>query len=231
MVKRQLFFTATILAVCIAFALGILLGWSLSTSKLSEATKILKNTELNTESFLLEQELVKTLGPQGCDLARQRVNELGDQLYHLGNLLSTNSARHDLGVNYDILKRQYHLLQIRTYTLNFRLTENCNSSSPVILFYYTQHSKESSEQGKILDELVNKHGAQVYALEFNYSQDLRFLEEYYNISRAPALVLNYEMIFQTVATKEALENAIAAQKNVSTSQTPTPVQPELTHTD
>jgi len=207
MIKRTLFFAVAVLGICIAFVLGTLLGWGLSTQKLSDATKILKNTELNTESLLLEQDLVKTLGQRSCGVAQQRINELGNQLYGLGNLLGSETSRADLGANYDVLKRQFHLLQIRTYTLNFKLQQECNESSPVVLFYYAKNNTESLEQGKVLDDLVKYYDVRVYAIEYNYSQDLRFLEEYYNISQAPAVVVNYNAVFQGLMKSEFIEKA------------------------
>ncbi|MDO8660633.1 MAG: hypothetical protein Q7K43_01970 [Candidatus Woesearchaeota archaeon] len=208
MVKRSLFFAVAVLGICIAFVLGTLLGWGLSTQKLSEATKILKNTELNTESLLLEQDLVKTLGQRSCGVAQQRINELGNQLYGLGNLLGSEKSSVELGVNYDVLKRQFHLLQIRTYTLNFQLQQECNESSPVVLFYYAKNNTASLEQGVILDELVKSHDARVYAIEHNYSQDLRFLEEYYNITQAPSVVVNYDKVFQGLTADDLIEESI-----------------------
>ncbi len=208
MVKRSLFFAVAVLGICIAFVLGTLLGWGLSTQKLSEATKILKNTELNTESLLLEQDLVKTLGKRSCGVAQQRINELGNQLYGLGNLLGSETSRAELGVNYDVLKRQFHLLQIRTYTLNFQLQQECNESSPVVLFYYAKNNTASLEQGIILDGLVMSHYVRVYAIEYNYSQDLRFLEEYYNISQAPSVVVNYDSVVQGLTESDVIEKML-----------------------
>lgn len=192
------------LLIVIVFSIGIIVGRSASNPELSEVNAFVKQSELTTESYLIEQELLAGL-EKNCDLAQLRLAGLSGELWQLGKLLGTATAKQDLGEeNYDFLKRKFHLMQIKTYTLFHRLRQDCAVNVPVILFYYSQHDPQSLEQGAILDTLVTDLDVKVFAIELNYSQELRFLEEYYDIERTPALVANFETVRQGLTSRDDL---------------------------
>lgn len=192
------------LLIVIVFSIGIIVGRSASNPELSEVNAFVKQSELTTESYLIEQELLAGL-EKNCDLAQLRLTGLSSELWQLGKLLGTATAKQDLGEeNYDFLKRKFHLMQIKTYTLFHRLRQDCAVNVPVILFYYSQHDPQSLEQGAILDTLVTDLDVKVFAIELNYSQELRFLEEYYDIERTPALVANFETVRRGLTSRDDL---------------------------
>lgn len=195
MVKRQLF-VSLILLLVIVFAIGIIVGRSVSNPELSEVDRFIKQSELTTESYLIEQELLAGF-EKNCDLARIRLATLSEELWKLGKLLGSATAKQDLGAkNYDFLKRKFHLMQIKTYTLYHRLRQDCQVDIPVVLFYYQQRDPQSLEQGAILDKLVSDFDVKVFAIEYNYSAELRFLEDSYEIVRTPAVVANFDTVRQ-----------------------------------
>ena len=201
--KQQLYLSMTLLLV-IVFSIGIIVGRSASNPELSEVNAFVKQSELTTESYLIEQELLAGL-EKNCDLARLRLTGLSSELWQLGKLLGTATAKQDLGEeNYDFLKRKFHLMQIKTYTLFHRLRQDCAVNAPVVLYYYSQHDPQSLEQGAILDTLVRDQDVKVFAIELNYSQELKFLEDYYDIERTPALVVNFETVRQGLTTRDDL---------------------------
>jgi hypothetical protein len=203
MVKQQLFVSMVLLLV-IAFAIGIVVGRSVSNPELSEVNKFIKQSELTTESYLIEQELLAGF-EKNCDLAKLRLAGLSNELWQLGKLLGTETAREDLGEeNYDFLKRKFHLMQIKTYTLYQRLRQDCAVTVPIVLFYYSKHDAPSLEQGQILDRLVDAFDVKVFAIEYNYSSELRFLEDYYGIQRTPAVMVNFDVIRQGLTPYEEL---------------------------
>ena len=188
----------------IVFAIGIIVGRSASNPELSEVNRFIKQSELTTESYLIEQELLAGF-EQNCDLAELRLAGLSSDLWQLGKLLGTETAKEDLGESdYDFLKRKFHLMQIKTYTLYQHLREDCAVYDPVILYYFSQDDVQSHEQGSILDRLVVEEGAHVFAIEYNYSQELLFLEDYYEISHTPSVVVNYEHVRQGLTSYENL---------------------------
>ncbi|VVB81871.1 Uncharacterised protein [uncultured archaeon] len=193
----------TILLVCIVFVIGIILGNSWNTGQ-TEISKTLKQSELDTESFLVEQELFDSF-ETNCALAEKRLSSLSDELWNLGKVLGAQDAKEKLGAeNYNFLKRKYHLMQIRTYVLDKKLQQDCGSKTNVILFYFKNDDNLSEQQGKILDELVKQYPLHVFAIEYQYSTELEFLEDYYEIKNAPALVVNFEKVLFGLNSKEQL---------------------------
>lgn len=206
--KRQLYL-ATILAIILSFILGLLIGTGWTTQELNTITQSIKTSELATQSYLLEQELLEGLD-HNCNLAQARLNTLTTDLSKLGKLLDTPTAKKDLGnKQYDVLKRRFHLLQIHTYVLHLRLQKECNLTTPVILFYYAQNDPASTEQGKILDQLATEKQLRIFAIEHNYSPELLFLQEYYNIKTTPSIIINYNKTFTTLTSYDTLANALS----------------------
>lgn len=193
----------TILLVCIVFAIGVIVGntWK---SQSTEMSKVLRQSELDTESFIVEQELFESF-ETNCALAEKRLSSLSEELWKLGKVLGASDAKENLGSeDYNLLKRKYHLTQIRTYVLEKKLQEDCKSTTNVILFYFKQDDPASEQQGKILDELVEKYSLHVFAVEYQYSKELEFLEDYYGITNTPTIVVNFENALQGPVTKEKI---------------------------
>jgi len=182
----------TIILLLVVFVTGLLLGRSLSGAEIDDINKFMRDNELNTESFLIEQELIGSF-EENCGLASKRVNDLFLEQVQIGRLLSSEDAEKRLGDdNYRFLKKKYHLMQIRTYIMFKRLIDNCNETAHVVLYYYSRDEPESLQQGLILDRLVQENDISVFAIEYNFSKELVFLESSYGITTTPALVIDYD---------------------------------------
>jgi hypothetical protein len=203
MVKRQIYLSVILLLILV-FAIGIIVGRSMSNPELSDVNNFIKQSELTTDSYLIEQELFVGM-EKNCDLAQLRLSALSKELWQLGKLLGSDTAKQDLGeANYNFLKRKFHLMQIKTYTLYQKLQQDCAANMSVILFYYSQNDPRSQEQGVILDRLVNDFDVKVFAIEYNYSQELRFLEEYYEITSTPSVVVDFGTVRKGLAPYDEL---------------------------
>ncbi len=193
----------TILLVCIVFSIGVIVGntWK---SQAAEMSKTLRQSELDTESFIVEQELFESF-ETNCALAEKRLSSLSEELWKLGKVLGTPDAKEKLGSeDYNLLKRKYHLTQIRTYVLEKKLQKDCKSRTNVILFYFKQSDSSSEQQGKILDELAEQYSLHIFAVEYQYSKELEFLEDYYGITNTPTIVINFENTLQGPVSKEKI---------------------------
>jgi len=178
----------SLLVLLVVFVSGLLLGRSLCNSDFTSIDRYIKDSELNTESYLIEQALIENI--DDCNFAEQRVDKMSQELANIGRTLSRDNAKSELGNNYDTLKRKFHLTQIKTYLIVNKLAERCELND-VVLFYYDSN-EDSKKQGVILDDLVENNNIKVFAIEYNYSAELNFLEEYYNITQAPSVVVNFE---------------------------------------
>ncbi|MBS3122888.1 hypothetical protein J4434_08465 [Candidatus Woesearchaeota archaeon] len=201
-------FLVIIVVIAIVFFIGILLGKHIESKEQEEIARFIKNLELNTESFLVEQELLGA--SEDCSLSEERINSLSSELYNLGIMLSEPTSESNLGKdNYKLLKKKFHLMQIRTYLLYNQFKKNCKSDEHVILFYYGKNNPDSKEQGKILDEIGKIYPVNVFALEFNYTKELTFLEDYYGISEPPAIVIDYDDVNKGLASYEKIANTVS----------------------
>ena len=196
-----------ILMIAIVFSVGILLGKHIATKKQADISMFMKDLELNTESFMVEQELIgKTYD---CGLTESRITSLSTELYNLGVMLSEPGAEANLGKDsFMLLKKKFHLMQIRTYMLYNTFKENCKSDEHVVLFYYGKNDDDSKEQGKILDEVVKKYPVNIFAIEFNYAEELSFMERYYEIKQTPAIVIDFDNVKQGLVSYENVVNSI-----------------------
>ena len=200
-------FLIIILIVAIAFFSGILIGKYVETKEQGDITRFMKHLELNTESYLVEQELIGIT--DDCDLAKERIKSLSSELYDLGLMLSEENAEKNLGKDtYLLLKKKFHLMQIRTYMLYHSLNENCGNDEHTILFYYSRDDDKSKEQGKILDEIGKNYQVNVFAIEYNYTSELTFLEDYYEISNPPAIVIDFEDVRDEMTSYSEITDSI-----------------------
>ena len=133
--KKHILLTTTLLLLFV-FIAGILLGRTITNIETSQITEFIKENELNTESYLIEQELIEEFDKNNCELATVRITDLSNELANIGRSLTVEDAEETLGKdNYNFLKRKFHLMQVKTYILFKKLVETCDVSSNIILFY------------------------------------------------------------------------------------------------
>jgi competence protein ComGC len=207
--KQNLF--ALLMLILVIFVLGVLLGMNLNSSDIDEINKIIRNNELDTESYLIEQQLIGSLDADSCRLAKLRFEQISPELGELGRLLSVYGIEDKLGGdNFRFLKRKYHLLQIQTYLLIDKYLSTCNDTSMNIVLYYYDYTNSSLAQGLILDDLVKDYNINVFAVEYGFSRELTFLQHFYEISQEdlPALVVNRENVFKGLTPYEDIKTKI-----------------------
>lgn len=193
---------AILLAV---FLIGIVVGRATTSSGVDELTMFIKNNELNTESYLIERELIGQIEEGDCAIAGSRMDDLSSELWAIGQKLLSDDARAELGdEEYNFIKRKYHLRQIRAYILMKSLREVCPSTGHAVLFYFSQSDQDSFRQGQELDRAVASHNVSVFAIEHNYSRELNFLEDYYRISYTPTIIVDYKEKFAGFASYEEI---------------------------
>lgn len=202
--KKHLLLTTVALLIFV-FVSGILLGRTIGNIESGQVNEFVKENELNTESYLIEQELIENFDQNNCELAAVRIDDISNELANIGRRLTTEDAKETLGEeNFNFLKRKFHLMQIKTYILFKRLTDSCNVSSDIILYYYKIDDQDSAEQGQILDQIVEDFDARVFAIEYDYSKELAFLESYYGIQETPSIVLNYNAVYRGLTDYDAI---------------------------
>lgn len=207
MVKKRVFAT-TLLLMMLVFVIGVIIGHSFSNPELKEINTIVRNSELSTESYLIEQDLFQDF-EKNCELSKIRLSSLSSELWRLGKLLASPTAQQDLGdSNYGFLKRKYHLMQIKTFVLYHQLKKDCSIDEHVVLFYFSKKDPDSLEQGRILDDIVADFDVHVFAVERAYAKELMFLEQYYDVTISPSLIIDYSVKKEGLTSYDELKKLV-----------------------
>ncbi len=190
------------------FLAGIVVGRITGTRGVDDVTRLLRDNELNQQSFLLEQELVTAV--PDCAVAKQRLGDLKRDLFGIGQRIITAEPGGLLGDDFGYLKVKYHLQQIRTFLLMKQFAQRCDIG-PVVLFYYGD-DVASRAQGKVLDEFGARYQATVLAVEYNFSEDLHFMESIFNVTGTPTIIVNYQDRRKGLVSLDVIENLTAVEK-------------------
>ena len=191
--KWHLLLVAFILTVVVFFA-GIALGWTIDNFRVNAITTAIKQSELNTESFLLESQFIENFGGDYCQLSNLRIKDLQKNIAETGKRLSTWSETKQINESdFDYLKRKYVLLEIKFLFLLQDASRMCGKSYDTILFFYNIDDGQSLKQGYALDDLkLKKDDIIVLSFDKNYVDEplINILLTKYSIDSAPAIVIN-----------------------------------------
>lgn len=190
---KKHFFVILLIFVILIFMSGFIFGRVTQSTELSEVEIFIKESELNTRSYVLEQDLLSENEEISCSISQERLNNLASRTSTLGQKLDDQDQVGSISKeDYDYLKRRYHLDQMRLYVQTKQHYDSCPGSKTPILFFYTPSSESSLEQGEILDQVVENKDLTVLAIQYDYSPDLEFVQTYFGITTTPSLVINYD---------------------------------------
>ena len=178
----------------VIFSAGLLLGLYLDNIRSNEVYDELRNYELNTESYLVEQAFWDAFDINDCSIAEKRLNFISAELVELGyylNSYETKSIFKDKEFKY--LAQRYFLLEIKGYILVNQLKEDCDLQNDVILYFYMPDDSTSELQGYVLDNLVQASNGTLDVFSINKDFDdpaIKSLVIYYNVTTSPTLIIN-----------------------------------------
>ena len=194
MVSTTKIFWRSLMITLIIFSAGLLLGLYLDNIRSNEVYDELRNYELNTESYLVEQAFWDAFDINDCSMAEKRLNSISTELVELGyylNSYETKSIFKDKEFEY--LAQRYFLLEIKGYILITELKEECNLQNDVILYFYNPDDDSSELQGYVLDHLVKQSNGTLDVFSINKDFDdpaIKSLVIYYNVTTSPTLIIN-----------------------------------------
>lgn len=208
---KYIFLTSGVIALLI-FSAGILLGWTLDNYRVNEIIKLIRENEINSESYFVEEEFLETFGGDKCELLSKRINDLFLKLSKTGQELSLYESKNIFNNGeFDYLRSKYFLLEIKFYTLLYDMDQNCEENRTVILFLYKRDDEASKSQGYVLDSLVKKYKEKLIVLSIDkYYEDenIKILSAKYNITKTPTLIINFDLKKEGFMNKEKLDDII-----------------------
>lgn len=206
--------TSLAITVCV-FVAGLLLGWNLDTLRTDQILNDLRDNELDTESYLIEQGFWNSLGSDDCSFAEPRLNSLSIELAELGQYLNNYQKKNIFEEDdFAYLARRYFLLEVKGYILYNDLQEQCNITNDVILYFYGSDDDYSEKQGYVLDKVVDKANGTVDVFSINryFEGDpaLETLKLYYNVTMTPTIIINGEMKKEGFVSYEEIRELLNA---------------------
>ena len=198
--KKYVVVSSLIITLSI-FSAGFLIGKYLDSYRFTDVVDTMRESEINTESYLVEQQFIEKFGGRSCELLRPRLIELSRDLSTLGQSLTLYESGAMLlnERDYDYLKRRYFVLEARTYMYELHAKNTCGDNRTLILFFYSgQDEIPSIKQRYVLDDMYReyKNNISIFSFDINFQNSTitDILEKYYNISEAPILVINDKVI-------------------------------------
>lgn len=200
------------------FLAGFYAGTFFDSSRIVDVNEILIKAQMDTDSLITENDFFNTFGVTDCGLLNKRMNYLGESLSEVGKTLSRYDAKNMANdYEYGILKEKYFLLELKVYNLKKRMSDVCaENAQPTILFFYnTENNQESLNQGYALDSVVKKNkGLSVFSFDADFNNTaVQSLVFYYNVTKAPTIVINFNDIHSGFVSEGEL-NALILNKNV-----------------
>lgn len=207
-INTKRIFGVSFLLTTLVFIAGLFAGFGIDQLRSTDVYDNLQQSELDAQSFNIEQEFLDKISNYDCNLVTPRLSLMSKELGKLGyNLISYEKKSIFKKKDYDYLVRKYFLQEIRTYTLYDELKRKCNLDSDLILFFFDPDDDVSARQGNILDVLVEKNQkVSVFAINAKYENDptLVTVKHYYNITQTPTIVINDKVVKTGLIGEEEL---------------------------
>lgn len=195
-ISKSRYFLAFLITLAV-FILGLLFGLVIESKRIQLVELQYQQQNLDFNSLQLQYQFVDLFGEEkNCEALKKTFEESIENLENTRNRLE--SYLQDSSLNKDefnSLKREYTLAQIRFWLLTRKTKDICGLEHAVIFYFYADDSQcsQCADQAYVLTHLKNKLGA----LLLNFAFDAQFEEEplitilkkIYDIRQYPALII------------------------------------------
>ncbi len=206
--KRHL---AVLFITLLILTIGILIGSILGEQRLEFTRADIEKQQVEYESLQMQLLYLTGQEEKNCEVL---LNSLERNIYDLENS-RVKLEGYILGsedVDFNTVKRDYMLTEIRYWLMASEAKEVCPSESVRVLFFYEMDEacSDCSAQGHVLTYLKNIFGEKllVFSLDVNFDEPMvQILKENYGIDEMPSLVIN-DKVFEGLIKKEELINEL-----------------------
>ncbi|MBT3407544.1 hypothetical protein HOK68_03790 [Candidatus Woesearchaeota archaeon] len=197
------------------FALGLVAAHGLDFIRLNVLDDNFNNHVMNSDFLILEKEFLNTFDTDFCFDINNKLINLSTDMRDIGREMTSFGAltlfKKD---EFDLLKRNFFLLELNYYSQILELNEKCDGGYLPIIFFFKADDQISERQGFIIQELMETH-KQVVAInldiDFKDEYLINYLIDYYNITQAPSLILNETIKLEGLQYQNDLLQLIVSQ--------------------
>lgn len=181
-----------------------------TSEKLSEIRMEFRDVEL---AFLL-QNMNSSIA---CDYYRNKLEEVNEKIKSIKPTII--KLERDLKVDtdkYRKLKRRFMAARLEYWMLLEAVDQKCPTNKTTILYFYKTKEKcrSCTKQGHVLSYIEKKHD-EIEVVPVDRDEDLILidtLQESYNISKVPALLLDRNKVMRGFTSKEKIYDYICKTK-------------------
>ncbi len=204
------------------FLAGILVGTMVQTQSISSSEKVLSNVETKFNDIETSMILLNMKSDIACGYYDTKLKEIDNQLTSLTPVIV--KMEKDLSLkdqSYKALKTKFINLRLKYWILNEKDREMCNPNKTTVLYFYTTKEvcSDCEQQGTILSYVVDTVGKRnfvVAPVDMNeHILLLDIIKETYNITKAPALLIDNSVVYKGLIQKEQLYNYVCNVKNLT----------------
>lgn len=193
------------------FGMGLLLGIFLSGERLDYSKQQLQQQRLELDSLQMQYQFINSFNLKGNCAAIDKTFEVNvKNLIDLGSKIEKYSADVNFNVEeFNNLKREYALAQLRYWLLARKAEETCNRDIVSVIYFYSDEDAcfSCSTQSRILTHMKGKleNKLLVFSMDaaFTIEPMVTILKESYNITEFPSLVIGDDL-FTGLQTEEQL---------------------------
>lgn len=199
------------IATFLLFGLGLALGVLLSGQRIDYSSEQIQQQQLELDSLQMQYQFINSLDFKNNCAAITKTFEVNvKSLINLGNKIEKYSS----DVNFDAdefnsLKREYTLAQLRYWFLTKKAKEACGTDVVSVIYFYSNEADcfSCSTQSRILTHLkgIFENKLLIFSFDGSFENEpmIPIMEESYNITSYPSLVIDDD-VFQGLSTEQDL---------------------------
>lgn len=204
-------YAAALIISLMIFSLGFFLGNWVDDYKIEYVKDFMKQQETEFNSLQLQYMYLESInGKEKCPALYKTLEEnikmLGPTL---NTILDYEKEKNVNSTVYMSLRRQYLIANLRYWLLSEDIRKTCESDTVTILYFFNTDCEVCfKSQGVILSDLKKAFEDKllIYAIDsdFKYEPMVGLLNEKYNITKFPTLVINNNQKIEEFTNKSAL---------------------------
>lgn len=197
-----------------SFLLGIFLGNSLSTSKISDLEDSFNELELSLKNLELQNAYVTTFNKTlSCSFLRQ---ELVNILQDVDNFINVLEKSKEQKVDTSEIEKKYELAVARHWILIEKIKNECGENKTTVLYFHTPDKDPIA--GYCLSKIKEQDPENflVFPLRTDLNVSIvNVLQKVYNVNKLPSIIFNDTFRFEGLINESGFKEFCCEKTNIS----------------
>ncbi|MBU1204094.1 MAG: hypothetical protein KKG60_03450 [Nanoarchaeota archaeon] len=208
--QKSIFIKAGILTAII-FGLGIVLGYTLESGRISEIEEEYKKVEIEWADAKLQSLYYQNVPAEYCKASIDENLRFADKVYQQGIRLEKYDNANKITEKFKLEKQKYALLKTEFLLNSISLKEKCSADYVNLVYFYKDEpniEEKSAQrvQSVVLEEIKSMFGPDMMLIPLSIDIDIsiiNIIKSSYNITKTPTLIIE-DKKFEGVISKEKI---------------------------